>query len=107
METLQTKGTFVLLKHTRQNEVHFDLILEGHEHCPTFQFSTIDSPIGTRIQDHRMKYLTFEGKISPEKGTVIIVQKGTFIYDDSTLTLQIKPIHRQYKLQNQNQLHRL
>lgn len=90
MVAILPKGKFVILKHTDKGPNHFDLILEGHELCPTFQFEDLDLKAGKRIQDHRKKYLTFEGQISPEKGTVAQADCGDFVFESNLLTLNGK-----------------
>ncbi|PCJ62846.1 MAG: hypothetical protein COA79_01600 [Planctomycetota bacterium] len=71
-------GCYVVLKHSIHNDYHFDLILEGDPLCPTYQSSASDLTDLTRIKDHREKYLNFEGLISPEKGSVVVVEKGKY-----------------------------
>ena len=70
MDAILTKGKFTLLFHTGKGLDHYDLVLEGIDLCPTFQFVNKELTLGKRIKDHQVKYLTFEGVISPEKGTV-------------------------------------
>lgn len=87
MEPILSKGLFVILLHQGKGPDHFDLILEGNDHCPTFQFDSLPLKAGKRIKDHRKKYLHFEGKISPDKGTVIVSDKGTYEFDTLILKL--------------------
>lgn len=87
MEPILPKGQFVILLHQGKGPDHFDLILEGSELCPTFQFDSIKTNLGKRIKDHRKIYLTFEGLISPEKGSVTISEKGMYGFENQKLKL--------------------
>lgn len=98
MEIIQSEGSFVWLEHTKQEGPHYDLVLEGFQLCPTFQFQTLNSINGSRIKDHRKIYLTFEGQISPEKGSVKICEKGLYTFDGVTLTLINSTAKLQYAL---------
>ena len=87
MEPLLSQGKFVILKHKDKGPLHFDLILEGQDLCPTFQFEQKELLMGIRINDHRKVYLTFEGLISPEKGTVTQFDHGDFTFTNKELLL--------------------
>lgn len=87
METILSTGKFALLLHQEKGPDHYDLILEGNELCPTFQFDQKELSNGRRIQDHRKKYLNFEGLISPEKGTVSVIDKGKYHFSNNLLKI--------------------
>mgnify|MGYP003391159435 CR=1 FL=1 len=87
MESILPKGLFVILLHQGKGPDHFDLILEGNDLCPTFQFESMPLKTGKRIKDHRKHYLNFEGEISPEKGVVSITIHGVYQFNFSQLYL--------------------
>ena len=75
---------FTLSYHTKCSgkKDHYDLFLEDKDSLVTF---SLDKPLSiakncTKINDHRKVYLDFEGKISDEKGSVRIVEKGKLEY---------------------------
>lgn len=85
------KGHYAILKHTISEGFHFDLVLDGEPLCPTYQSSSLELTGLKRIKDHRKKYLNFEGLISPEKGSVVIIEKGEYeLGDDHKLKLICK-----------------
>lgn len=90
MEPILPQGKFVVLSHLGKGPHHFDLVLEGKDLCPTFQFDQKELTNGKRIQDHRKIYLSFEGLISPEKGTVAIIDQGKFNFADKQIQLNGK-----------------
>ena len=87
MESILSNGKYVVLFHQGKGADHFDLILEGQHLCPTFQFDKKELDICLRIQDHRKKYLAFEGLISTEKGTVSIIELGEYLFSENLLLL--------------------
>ena len=87
MEDILPSGKFAILLHQGKGQEHYDLVLEGQNLCPTFQFEQKELLNGLRIQDHRKKYLTFEGLISPEKGTVVIIETGTYTCENNRIQL--------------------
>ena len=104
MENILPKGKFVILEHQGKGPTHFDLILEGQELCPTFQFEQKELISGKRIQDHRKNYLTFEGQISPEKGFVTQIDSGNFVFANNQITLHCKIIQLVLICKNQNSI---
>ena len=87
MEDILANGKYAVLFHQGKGADHFDLLLEGQSLCPTFQFDNKELDSGLRIQDHRKKYLAFEGLISKEKGIVSIVELGTYLFSKNLLVL--------------------
>ncbi|MEK7449666.1 MAG: DNA polymerase ligase N-terminal domain-containing protein [Planctomycetota bacterium] len=87
---------FVIQKHTRGKSFHFDLMLA----CPALSpemggtignrrpalktwrlpqsFWKSKCQIACRLPDHRLKYLSYEGKISRGRGRVVIWDKGVY-----------------------------
>ena len=51
---------------------HFDLLIEAGDVCRTWRLDVLplDSPAATPIADHRTHYLTYEGPVSGDRGTV-------------------------------------
>lgn len=82
-------ATFVLLEHNQRTAqppagVHWDLIVETERaaRLPTWQLSAdpraADAPIPVkRLPDHRRHYLTYEGPVSGNRGTVRRIDRGT------------------------------
>ena len=82
-----TPGTatlrFVIQHHRTGDGEHWDLMLESGPTLATWQLwrspeSVADGPIpATRIGDHRKAYLTYEGPLTADRGTVEIFDRGT------------------------------
>ena len=72
----------VIQEHSRQGEVHYDLMLESVEALWTWRFDRFPGSEPEqrceRIQDHDRRFLEYEGDLSPGKGRVRIVESGTF-----------------------------
>lgn len=77
---------FVIQKHSKRKSSHFDLMLESNGALKTWSFN---NPLkGYRsglpmqglkpLPDHRMAYLTYEGKISRNRGRVKIWDRGIY-----------------------------
>ena len=75
---------FVVQEHRKDQNVHWDLMLEEGEHLATWQ--TPAPPIRwsgipltcQKIFDHRLKYRTYEGPVSDNRGEVHIIAAGTY-----------------------------
>ena len=73
---------FVILHHRVEGGEHWDLMLEHGEVLLTWQLSRMPAgpesfPVpAKRIGDHRKAYLTYEGPISGNRGTVRRVAEG-------------------------------
>jgi len=74
-------GRYVILHHTDIPDPHFDLMIETSpgEYLMTWQLR--DWPVTAlttvrRIADHRPAYLTFEGKLTGDRGCVRRVEHG-------------------------------
>lgn len=80
---------FVLLRHNTPVAVHWDLMLDTGPELATWQIH--EDPLtwaerpapwttdATRIAGHRRAYLDYEGPVSRNRGSVIRVDRGTFI----------------------------
>ena len=86
---------YVILKHTTETGVHFDLLLDlsGSGPLQTWQSETDPRLAGatfSRLPDHRRHYWTYEGEISEGRGQVERIAQGICQVLDSTDTsLQI------------------
>jgi hypothetical protein len=88
---------FVILHHTGIPLPHFDLMFEPSEGAmlSTFRFSKwpLTHPAAIeKLPDHRRDYLTYEGLLSDNRGTVKRVAGGTFHFEvrsDDALTLDL------------------
>ncbi len=72
---------FVIQQHTRDPDPHYDLMLEWEGALTTFQLGTLPTPgrqDATRLEEHRLDYLTYEGEISGGRGTVAIRDRGVY-----------------------------
>lgn len=77
---------FVIQKHRKRKTQHFDLMLEKDGVLKTwslkklpgvYRFRLLSQPIKS-LPDHRMAYLTYEGRISRNRGRVKIWDKGIY-----------------------------
>ena len=82
---------FVILHHRLENSEHWDLMLEHGEVLLTWQLPM--EPTGLdcfpmlakRIADHRKAYLSHEGPISEDRGTVRRISSGIVRIDEITM----------------------
>jgi hypothetical protein len=81
---------FVILHHEVHGGEHWDLMLERDGVLLTWQLqresiTPADLPIpATRIDDHRLAYLDYEGPVSRNRGHVRRVDEGTVIFQELT-----------------------
>jgi DNA polymerase Ligase (LigD) len=79
---------FVVQEHTTSEGVHWDLMLEEGEVLITFRLEeppeeALRHPVGaTRIFDHPLRFLTYEGPVQKGTGQVRIVEWGTYLASD-------------------------
>jgi len=75
---------FVIQEHRQAEQVHWDLMLEQGGHLATWQ---VTQPPGKwseqslpcqKIFDHRRRYLSYEGPLSRDRGSVKIVARGSY-----------------------------
>ena len=99
---------FVIQKHRKLKTNHFDLMLErggklatwSCQKMPLFKSSLV---VAEKLLDHRLIYLTYEGKISRGRGSVTIWDKGTYLTEVwrprlIIITLQGKKIQERFLL---------
>lgn len=85
---------YVILEHTVNGAVHFDLMLEveGQERLRTLQLPRWPLLPGeevgyTELPPHRRDYLTYEGEVSGSRGTVRRIEAGTWLHDGAALLM--------------------
>lgn len=83
--TVSPSGRFVILLHempaTADRETHFDLMLEAAESLLTWALPSIPQQVPLACQQlppHRLAYLSYEGPVSADRGTVTRWDDGTF-----------------------------
>lgn len=96
---------FVILKHQGHGDMHYDLMLESGDTLITWSCSqnplTHPTTECMRIADHRKAYLTYEGPISKNRGTVQRIDTGEYDaieIDESHWVVQLKGQHASVKL---------
>jgi hypothetical protein len=74
---------FVVQEHTTPDGVHWDLMLEKGEVLTTFRLEQPPEAVSTgtvqatKIFDHSLRFLTYEGPVQKGTGKVRIVERGT------------------------------
>lgn len=93
---------FVILRHSDYGPVHYDLMLRAGDMLATWQVLSNpaemqpgDELLATRLPDHRLAYLEYEGSVSRNRGRVERIESGTFqpLGDD--------PSVRQFRIEGQ------
>ena len=75
---------FVIHEHSTADGTHWDLMLETENALETFRLDTSPQQIlqrcanAQKIQDHPLKFLTYEGPVQNGKASVKIVDSGTY-----------------------------
>ena len=76
---------YVIQKHRHGGKIHWDLMLEAEQSLATWKVTAEPSDWYKattpceKIFDHRLKYLTYEGPLSHNRGQVSITAAGTYI----------------------------
>lgn len=85
---------YVILEHTVNGAVHFDLMLEveGQDRLRTLQLARWPLLPGeevalTELPPHRRHYLTYQGEVSGNRGTVRRVETGTWAQAGAIIVL--------------------
>jgi hypothetical protein len=83
MENRQAQ--FVIQEHSRQDEpVHWDLMLDAGEVLRTYRLDLPPENVAgqictaTKIHDHPLRFLTYEGSVNKGLGSVKLVDSGTY-----------------------------
>ena len=75
---------FVIQKHTSGDNVHWDIMLESGDCLQTWRLEKSPGEIAnhsagaTKIFDHPLKFLTYEGPVNKGKGHAKIADAGTY-----------------------------
>ncbi len=75
---------FVIQKHTKGPETHWDLMLQVADVLQTYRLDLppekiTDQPVtAIRIIDHPLKFLEYQGPVNKGKGSVQIADTGTY-----------------------------
>jgi hypothetical protein len=81
---MKANGKFVIQKHTRGGDVHWDLMLEAGEALETYRLGlppeklTQEKCSAEKIFEHPRRFLTYEGPVNKGEGNVEIAERGTF-----------------------------
>jgi bifunctional non-homologous end joining protein LigD len=81
---MENDKKFVIQKHSRADDVHWDLMLESGKMLETYRLELppeklFQQPNAARkIFDHSLKFLTYEGSVNKGKGKVEIADGGTY-----------------------------
>jgi len=95
---MQTKTHFVIHKHTRGDEVHWDLMIEQGDCLKTWRLENPPEKLAsektkaTPIFDHDKKFLTYQGLVNSGKGNVEIVDEGNCTIesaDENQMTINL------------------
>lgn len=90
---------FVVQEHTTPNGVHWDLMLEKGDVLTAFRLeqppeaALTGTVQATKIFDHSLRFLTYEGPVQKGVGQVRIVERGTWdvsIKGDDVITLRLQ-----------------
>ena len=88
---------FVIQEHTTPDGVHWDLMLEKGEVLTTFRLEQPPEAVAagpvqaTKIFDHALRFLTYEGPVQKGTGKVRIVERGTcdVLVEEDAITLRL------------------
>jgi len=75
---------FVMQKHTKMGNVHWDLMLELGNTLKTYRLTLPPEKLlqnttpAVKILDHPLRFLTYEGSVNNGKGSVHIADTGTY-----------------------------
>jgi len=75
---------FVIQKHSRGKDIHWDLMLEVADVLETYRLPVPPEKISNqaievvKIFDHPLKFLTYEGSVNKGAGSVKIADTGTY-----------------------------
>jgi len=80
----QKDKRFVIQEHTRSKDIHWDLMLETGNILQTYRLDRAPEEIlcqsanAIKIFDHLLKFLTYEGPVNKGRGSVRIIEAGTY-----------------------------
>ena len=86
---------FTILQHnTTGDEYHWDFLYEQADACLTFSVpkEAVNGKeircVATRLPDHRLAYLEYEGPVSGNRGVVRRIDSGKYEIDGNTIRFQ-------------------
>ena len=80
----QEDKRFVIQEHTTDADVHWDFMLEWGKILRTYRFDKAPEEIlhraanAVKIFNHSLKFLTYEGPVNKGRGSVRIIESGTY-----------------------------
>lgn len=90
MKKKSSPKQFVIQQHTTPEGVHWDLMLEMDGTLWTWRLTVPPAEIenepvtAERINDHPLRFLTYEGPVQNNTGNVTLADKGTFLLTEQT-----------------------
>ena len=81
---MNSTGKFVIQKHTKTAEEHWDLMFEAGNVLQTYRLTLPPEKLSrqktpaTKIFAHPLKFLTYQGSVNGGKGSVKIADAGTY-----------------------------
>lgn len=77
---------FVVLRHemppNHARQSHFDLMFEADDRLLTWTVPTLPEPLqsvkGIQLPDHRIAYLSYQGEVSGNRGSVKRIDQGSY-----------------------------
>jgi|TARA_B110000438_G_scaffold260118_1_gene269977 hypothetical protein len=99
----------VILYHETPNDAavdsHFDFMLEANDELLTWRWDEIPLDnqvfVATRLANHRVEYLTLEGRLTGNRGIVTRIDQGTFEPSIENTQQQFSILIQTTKLQGQ------
>jgi len=80
----QEDKRFVIQKHTQGENVHWDFMLQSGESLQTYRLDKAPEEVlhrtagAVKIFNHPLKFLTYQGPVKKGKGSVRIIEAGTY-----------------------------
>jgi len=87
-----SNSQFVIQKHSKPNSTHWDLMLRSGNCLKTYRINLEPEKLlhecaeAENISDHDLKFLTYEGPLTNDKGTVEIADQGSYTITNSDET---------------------
>ena len=75
---------FVIQEHSSDEGVHWDFMLESGQILETYRLDNEPKDMlkketnGVKIFDHQLKFLTYHGPVNNGRGSVAVVESGTY-----------------------------
>ncbi len=80
----QKDKRFVVQEHTKGKSVHWDFMLELGDTLQTYRLDKPPDEVrhnpanATKIFDHPLRFLTYQGVVNKGRGTIRIIEAGTY-----------------------------